>query len=290
LALGIIKCFDSPALQSFTKEVVGTEDLPNAVALTAATVAFARMVGPAIGGLLFVVASPAICFYLNASSFLVSLLALIAIDVGKLYPGTRAPRASGQVAEGLRYVRGKRVLVVTLVAIFVVAAAGYNFQVLLPIVASNALNGGADLYGELMSMLGVGALIGSLFMASRVRPTLLGLAFWCAALAVGEIGLSLSFHRAEAFAAALAMGVASASFTITASSILQINTVDGFRGRVMSLYTTAFFGSGCIGAPVAGGLAQYFGVRVALTVAAIGCLVVASTVTFEAKFGRSGRS
>ena len=154
--LGLVKCFDEPAIQGFVKDRVGSADLPNAVAWTDTISATGRMVGPALGGLVLTTLGTAPGFLVNAATFALVVIVLANLRQGELSPRTPVPRASGQIREGLVYVYTEPVLVATLIVMTVVFTAAYNFQISLALIASETLAGDSQTYGTLLSALGLG--------------------------------------------------------------------------------------------------------------------------------------
>jgi MFS family permease len=160
--LGLVKCFDEPALQGFLKDRVGLADLPNAIAWTNTFKAMGRMVGPALSGLVLNGLGVASGFLINAATFGLVVVTLANLRGAQLSPCTPVPRASGQIREGLRYVSREPVLAVTTFIMTLVFAAAYNFQIFLTLIASDTLAGNSETYGALMSAVGLGAAVGSL--------------------------------------------------------------------------------------------------------------------------------
>lgn len=275
LLVGVINSVDVPARQAFTKELVGREHVANAVALNNGVTTAARMLGPAAGGLLIVATDVSVCFLVNALSFALVVVALLLLNVGALFAGEPVARRPGQIREGLAYVRGNPRLRTVVMLMFLVFTFGYNFQVLLPLLASQTFGGDSSLYGYLMSAMGIGALAGSLFAASQTRTgtraarwtsVLLAMALGAVATAPGPL--------AGAGAAAL-MGATSSLFVVICSSTLQTESEEDVRGRVMSLFSIAFLGTGAIGGPVIGGIAEAFGPRTGFIVGALACVAAA---------------
>jgi len=193
LLLGMTMFIDKPALLAFVKDLVGEADLPNAVALNNAVISSGRMIGPVISGLLIASFGMAPIFFVNAISFGLVVLVLMILDVARLHVTKPAERKPGQVREGLSYIRQDRVLTLTVIAMSVVFVAAYNFQVLVPLLASRMLGGSSELYGVVMSSLGLGAATGSLLIASRVKPGVMMVAVCCGLLSIVHIWLALPF-------------------------------------------------------------------------------------------------
>ena len=266
--LGCVNVFDSPGRQSFTRELVG-EDVANAVALNNAVATGARFVGPAVGGALVASAGIATCFLVNAASYAAVVAALVAIDVNELAIEERIARRRGQVREGLRYVRSRRPLLVVLLMLALTSAFGFNFQVLLPLLADSEFHRGGGTYGLLMSALGFGALLGSLVVAALPPATPRRVAGFAFVVAAALFGLAASPTVAVAVPAAAFLGLSFSLFLASASGSLQVETAAGMRGRVMSLYSIGFLGTAPIGGPAVGAVAEAAGPRAGLLVGAV---------------------
>ena len=273
--LGLNNAFENPARQSFMLELVGPEHLRNAVSLNSVLVNCARAIGPALAGLLIAGVGSGVCFLLNAGSFVAVVASLAGMDPRALNPTPPAPRAGGQLREGLRYVRRTPELAVPLVMMGLVGCLTYEFQVSLPVMASQGLHVGARGFGFMTAAMGVGAVAGGLVMAARGRIGLRPLiASACAfgvsmAAAAGAPGLVI-----ELIALAF-VGGASITFMSTGNSTLQLGSDPVMRGRVMSLWFVAFQGSTPIGGPAIGAVMGALGARAGLAVGAATCLVVA---------------
>lgn len=271
--LGIANTIDMPARQSFLIEMVGRDDLMNAIGLNSAIFNAARALGPAAAGLLIAALGTAVCFFANGLSFLAVLASLFALRMkGPLRAGPPSYRILADAGEALRAVRQTPVLQATILLVAVVSIFGANFNVLVPVFARDELMQGAAGFGFLMSSFGIGALIGaaSLTVLSRSGPK--------PALLLGSgIGLSLfliilGLQRTYAFSA-LMLGLCGwciVAFYGTANTTVQLNVEDRLRGRVMSIYTMAFAGLSPIGSVFAGTVAHWL--RASLTFA-IGGLI-----------------
>jgi MFS family permease len=199
LALGFVNVFDNPARQSFISEMVSPSDLANAVTLNSVAMNMARVFGAALGGVIAAAIGLALCFGCNAISFAAVLISLVAMRKSKLFPAKRVGREKGQVRQGLRYVRGTPELLIPLVMIAVVGTLAWEFQVTLPLMATNVFHGGAAAYGVMASVMGAGAVVGGLISAARPRPR-------ARALCLAAIGWGIAILAAAAAPSARAGG------------------------------------------------------------------------------------
>ncbi|HST39597.1 MAG TPA: MFS transporter, partial [Conexibacter sp.] len=268
-ARGLVLAIDNPARQSFLVELVGSDGVLNAVSLNSALINSARIIGPAIAGVLITTVGVAPCFAVNAVSFLAMVVALRGMDRSALLPSPIAERAPGQVRSALRYVRATPELWIPLGLTAVVGTFTFNFQILLPLMASFTFHGDAGVYATLTTAMGVGAIVGAIANGSRarVRPSLLV----AASLAFGALMLALSAAPSEVLAAIVLVpvGAASVAFSASVNSALQLAVAPAMRGRVMALYSVVFLGSTPFGAPLTGWLAEAYDPRVALLLAGI---------------------
>ncbi|MCG8547577.1 MAG: MFS transporter, partial [Alphaproteobacteria bacterium] len=218
LLLGLTMAVDRPALLAFIKDLVGEEDLPNAVALNNAAISSGRMIGPVTSGLLIASFGMAPSFFINAVSFGLVVLVLLALDTTRLHATEPAERRAGQVRETLSHIRQDRVLLLTVIAMSAVFIAAYNFQVMVPLLAYRVLDGSSELFGLVMSCLGLGAVTGSLLIASWVKPGVTMVALWCGLLAVAHVWLALPLSVPLALAGMFFLGVAAGFFGVTVTS------------------------------------------------------------------------
>ncbi|CUU55572.1 Predicted arabinose efflux permease, MFS family [Parafrankia irregularis] len=266
-AIGLITAVDNPTRQSFVQEMVGAEHLPNAVTLNSVTVNAARVVGPAIAGLVISLIGTSGCFLLNAASFAAVVLALRRMDAGALVPSKPVARAPGQVRSGLAYAMRTTGLRVPLIMMAVVGALAYEFQVVLPLVARETFDGSAATYSLFTGAMGAGAVVGGLFVARRRSVGIAALA-----LASGLFGVVLLLAAAAPtlaleVVALVLVGAASVAFIATGNATVQLSSAPEMRGRVMALWSVAFLGSTPVGGPIAGWVAQTFGARAGLVLA-----------------------
>jgi MFS family permease len=273
--LGLNNAFENPARQSFMLEMVGSESLRNAVSLNSVLVNVARVIGPAVAGLLIATVGEGVCFLVNAASFVAVVASLMTLDRDAIFPSPPSGREPGQLREGLRYVRRTPELGVPLAMMALAGCLAYEFQVTLPVMAREGLHAGAAAYGFMTAAMGVGAVVGGLFVAARGRTGLPTLIVAASAFGVVLLFASLAPNLpVELIALALAGG-ASISFMATANSTLQLNSAPSMRGRVMALWFVAFQGSTPIGGPLVGWVMAAAGARAGLGVGGMTCLLVA---------------
>jgi MFS family permease len=264
LVLGCFSAVETPVRQSFVIEMVGKGQVTNAVALNSMTFNLARIVGPAIAGVLITLIGTGWVFVLNFVSFVGVLTGLALMDASRLHRGTPAPRERGQLLAGLRYVRGRPDLVMLMVLVFLVSTFGMTFFTTLAVAAANVFHQDASGYGLLSTMLAVGTLAGATMAArrsTRGRPRLRmlfigGLVFGALEIVLGVMPTYLAFGLML-----IPIGVALMTFTTTANSTVQLSVTPEMRGRVMGLYMLVFLGGNPIGGPLTGWLADAFGGR-----------------------------
>ena len=274
---GIVLVLDAPARQALTFEMVGADELPNAVALNSSLFNAARVVGPAVGGALVATVGVGACFTLNAVSYVAVLAGLLAMRRQELYPVERPelpPRFLRGTAEALTHVRRTPATLLALTIVFVASTLSFNFNVLLPVLAAQTLAADAGVFGIVTAAFGAGALLGALLAAS------LGRASWKvlvgAVTGFGVAQLALAPQHTAAAAAAL-LFIAGACFTLwtsAANSTVQLSTPGPLRGRVIGLYYFAFNGAGPAGGVLAGWLAARGGTELAFAVSGASALAM----------------
>nr|MBA3809520.1 MFS transporter [Solirubrobacterales bacterium] len=250
--LGLNNAFENPARQAFMLELVGAESLRNAVSLNSVIVNIARMIGPALAGVLIATVGEGPCFLLNAASFAAVVASLISLDRSALRPSPPSPREPGQLRAGLRYVQSSPELAVPLVMMALAGCLAYEFQVTLPVMAREGLHVGATGFGFMTSAMGVGAVFGGLLVAAKGRTGLPTLVASAAAFGVVLVGASLAPNLPVELVALALAGGASIAFMASGNSTLQLAAAPSMRGRVMSLWFVAFQGSTPIGGPLIG--------------------------------------
>jgi MFS family permease len=271
-------------------ELVGSEHLRNAVSLNSTLVNVARVIGPAVGGLLIAGVGVGVCFLVNAASFVAVISSLRRLDTTLLGHVTPAPRARGQLREGFRYVRRSPGLAVPLLMMAAVGCLTYEFQVSLPYMASRGLHVGSGGFGFMTAAMGLGAVVGGLVVATRGRtgtwPLVLSATGFGLAMTLATIAPSLVF----ALGALTLVGAASVSFMSTGNATLQLRSAPEMRGRVMSLWFVSFQGSTPIGGPIVGAVMGTFGARAGLGLGAVTCFVVAALGALAIRSVRATRT
>jgi MFS family permease len=258
--LGCVSAVDNPARQAFVNEIVGAESLHNAIALNSASFNLARLVGPALAGVLVAAVGSGWVFLLNAASYGVTIVALLLMRANEL---RRKDMQEGQVRlrEGVRYVRQHRDLVLVLVLVFGVGTFGLNYQITMALMANQEFDVGAAGFGIMSTALALGALAGSLLAARRVRSSLRLVVVAALVFGVVEVVVGLAPTYVSMLVTLPLAGVCALTFTTASQSYLQSHAAGWVRGRVLGIYTLVFFGGTPVGAPVIGWAAEQFGPR-----------------------------
>ena len=271
-ALGLVNAVDMPTRQAIVMDMVGREDVANAVGLNSAMFNAARIVGPAVAGLVIGAVGVTACFFLNGVSFLAVIAGLLAMREADLRGGARLarPRSLGEVGtnlgEGLRYVRRTPAVLLAVALVGLVSTMGMNFNVLMPAMANDVLHVGAAGFGFLMSAMGLGSLLAALVIAYLGRPRISILLVGAFALGALEAVFAGVRIFPLALLAVFGAGAGAIAMTATANSAIQLAVPDALRGRVLGVYLTVFAGSTPVGGLFAGWLASAFGTPVALAV------------------------
>jgi MFS family permease len=273
--LGLNNAFENPARQAFMLELVGGESLRNAVTLNSVLVNVARVIGPAVAGILIATVGEGPCFLLNAASFAAVVASLVTLDRGAIQPSPPSGHEPGQLREGLRYVRRTPELGVPLAMMALAGALAYEFQVTLPVMARQGLHVGATGFGFMTAAMGVGAVVGGLFVANKGRTGLPTLVLAASAFGVVLLLAGLAPNLPTELVALALAGGASISFMSTGNSTLQLAAAPSMRGRVMSLWFVAFQGSTPIGGPIVGWVMAQAGARAGLGLGGVTCLLTA---------------
>ena len=272
---GITLAFDAPGRQSLTYQMVGPRSLPNAVALNAGLFNGSRVIGPAIAGVVIALAGTGICFVLNAFSFLAVLVALSQLRADEFHQVERDP--SARIVEGMRralaYVRREPQLRAVFTVVAIVSTVGFNFHVLVPLLAADTLHVGPEGFGLLSALFGLGALVGALVTATFREAS--WKLFATGATGFGVLALALAPVDDAVLAGILlfAIGISFTLFTANANALVQLGAPDHLRGRMIGLYLFAFVGLAPVGGLLTGWLADMGGTVLAFSVAGITSLL-----------------
>ncbi|MFD4502218.1 MFS transporter [Streptomyces sp. NPDC058457] len=284
--VGLATVVDNPARQSFVSDMVGPDQLQNAVSLNSANFQSARLVGPAVAGLMITGVGTGWAFLFNGLSFVAPLVGLLLMRARDLHVVQRAPRGKGQLREGLRYVAGRPDLTWTIILIGFIGTFGFNFPVYLSAFADDVFHAGAGSYSLFNTLMAVGSLAGALLAARRGTAKLR--VMLAAAVAFG--GLELVAAAAPSLwlfsLLMVPIGMFGMTVNVTANTTVQMGTDPAMRGRVMSLYMMVFMGGSPIGAPIAGWITDAYGVRAGLAVG--GAIAAAAAVVIGLVLARVG--
>jgi MFS family permease len=282
--LGCAAAFDSPARQTFVSELVEERYLPNAVALNSTSFNAARMIGPAIAGVLIAGVGSGWVFLINALSFVAVLCSLSLLRVGRLQPRHRPAIARGSFAEGFRYVLRRPDLKTILFMLFLVGTFGLNFPIFISTMSVTVFHAGASQYGLLTSMMAAGSVMGALMAASRTKPGIPVLLAGAAIFGIGCAAAALMPSYLLFGIVLVVIGMAAQTFTTSTNSIVQTSTEPGMRGRVIAILLAIALGGTPVGAPIVGWIADTFGPRWALGAgAASGLLAAAVAIVYLAR-------
>jgi MFS family permease len=268
LLLGCVTAFDAPARQTFVSDLVSESELSNAVALNSTSFNAARLIGPALAGLLIAAVGSGWVFVINSVSFIAVILSLHFLHAGQMQRRARAVRTRGSFAEGFRYIWKRPDLKAILLMMFLIGTFGLNFPIFISTMSASIFHGGASQYGVLTSTMAVGSVAGALLAARRSHPRITLL---LAATAVfgGSLALAALMPNRVLFGIVLIVtGISAQTFTTTANSALQLSTEPGMRGRVLAIFLAVALGGTPIGAPIVGWVADSFGPRQSLAIGA----------------------
>jgi MFS family permease len=288
--LGTVNAIDNPTRRAFVIEMVGAEHVSNAVSLSSAMFMAARVIGPAVAGLVVAGAGVSWCFFANGLSYGAAVMAFVLMRRDEFFAVEPVPRRKGQLREGFRYAWSTPALRLPLVLTAVIGTLAFNFQVVLPLLAKQTFGGGAGTLGVLYASMSIGSVIGALVSAHEPRATqrfVLGAAF-----AFGVVLVAAAF--APSFAVELAVlvpvGATGVAFTAMANGVLQTECAPEMRGRVLALFTVAFLGSTPIGGPIIGWVSQLLGPRAGLWVGGVATLAVTGAAIARIRWRREVRA
>lgn len=284
---GCVNAFDTTSRQTFVSDLVGEADLPNAVALNSTSMTTARLIGPAIAGLLIAVVGTGWVFLINAASFLPVIASLFLLRTRNLHsdPPDREKR-TGSILDGFAFVRTRGDLKLVFFMFFLMGTFGYNFPVFISTMSVSVFRASADEYGFLMSMMAIGALSGALLAAGRSRPTIRLLKLSAGSFAVACLAAAFMPNYLLFGLALVAVGTSAQTFSTSANSLVQLSVPASVRGRVMAILLAIALGGTPIGAPIAGYVADAFGARWAMGIgAAAGLVACLWSIVYLRRFG-----
>jgi MFS family permease len=289
-SLGMVSVFDNPTRQTFYMELVGPDNLRNAVTLYSTLVNLARIIGPAIAAAIIAVFGLAPCFIINGISYVAVVIMLGMMNVKELIITPPVPRAKGQIREGFKYVISTPIIGSTLLMMAVIGTFTYEFQVSLPLIAQFTFKGDASSYALLTASMGFGAAVGGIFFASRkgIQP----LKVVSGALLFGLAVLAAAFMPSLVLTGLVLMlvGISSINFSSLGNSMLQLESSPQMRGRVMSFWSIAFLGSTTIGGPIVGWFAEVAGARWGLALGGFAALIATALGAVTLRNVQSGNT
>jgi len=282
LAQGLINAIDNPIRQAFVVEMVGREDLLNAVALNSTAFNSARIIGPSLSGLIIEGIGIAPTLILNAVSFIPVLAALLRMDVNLLHSGRAIMHGTAfqNVKEGLAYAWNSPTILTVLIVVGFIGMFGYNFSLVLPLLARFVLNTGAAGFGSLGSFLGIGSLVAAVVTAYLAQTSMRRMLIGAGAFSIILGVLALSPIYGLSAALLVLLGFAGITFATTSNTLIQLTCPDDLRGRIMSVHVLLFAGSTPIGGFLIGVLSDVLGVQATLVICALLCLVGVALATF----------
>lgn len=276
---GIVMAIDIPARQTFVYEMVGEEELRNAITLNSLIANVARMIGPALGALLIAGVSLEFCFVVNAVSYLASFVALFMFDASTLQKIPRAHKQRGQIRDGLRYVMTNSTAKAIFLAMLLVGLFVSNFAVTLPLLAKYTFNGNADAYALFAGAMGFGSIIGGLISAGHKNANLITLGHVCMMLGAGMCGVALAPSLITAVILLALSGGAMIILTSGANALMLLHTTPEMRGRMNALWTMMFIGTTPIGGPLIGWLSQHSNAQIGFVIGGVAAFVAATAIT-----------
>jgi MFS family permease len=283
--MGCVGIVDTPARQSFVLDMVGHEQAANAVSLNSSINNSARLIGPAVAGVLIATAGTGVAYLLNAATFLAIIVALLSMKDARLSVRTPERRGRGQVLAGFRYVWNTPKIRTALSATLLVSLFSQNFRVTLPLMAANVFHGGPSAYGWLMSFLGIGALIGALICAYLASPTLKKIAIELAGFGLLIIAASVAPSYVLMLILMIGVGAGNTSFNTTSNALVLLTASTNMRGRVLSIRALLSQGSTPIGSLGIGWICDTAGPRVALAVGGIAAVLACLITKFATRDG-----
>jgi MFS family permease len=273
VSFGMVLVFDNPTRQAFVSEMVGREQLKNAITLNSTMTNMARVIGPSFAGILIATVGIGECFIVNAASYLAVLVALYLMHQNELHQAPKSVREPGQIRAGLAYVWSEPKLKSTLLMMLIIGTFAYEFPVILPLFATITLHGGAKTYSVMMSATGIGAIAGGIYTASQATTRETQLVWSAILFGVSILLAALMPNLASVLVVLLAVGALSVLFIALGNTTLQLTAEPNMRGRVMALWMIAFAGTTPIGGPIIGYISDHSNPRVGLAVGGLSAVI-----------------
>ncbi|WP_165414706.1 MFS transporter [Clostridium estertheticum] len=292
LCLGFCNTLDMPTRQAFNVEIVGKDDLMNAIALNSATFNLARIIGPAIGALLMGYLGAGWCFLLNGFSFMAVIYGLVHIEaINYVRKKTSEKGMLKEILDGLKYIKSKSILLETLILISIMGIFVFNYNVLIPVFTKTVLHMQEKTYGILLSSLGAGSLIGALLMSFKSKNGPNKILMIGSSIGIGIMLIFTGISNLYYFTAlSLAVtGIFNMFFSTTANSMLQLNSKDEYRGRVMSVYSLVFAGFTPLGSLLSGFVAEKYGADTCFILSGISAIILILLLVTWAKLRENGK-
>lgn len=275
IAFGFVNVIDNPTRQAFVIEMVGSDNVKNAVTLNSTMVNGARVIGPSMAGILIATAGVGVCFIANALSYIAVLIALRAMQAKELYPAPKASKKAGQVMEGLKYVWYEPTLKATLIMMFIVGTFAYEFPVIFPLFATGVLHGDASTYSAMMIATGIGAIGGGLYTASHAASHRNELVWTACLFGISIMVAAFMPSYWSVMITLVVVGALSVLFVALGNTTLQLTSSPSMRGRVMSLWAIAFLGTTPIGGPIVGFISSRTNPRIGLALGGLSAIIAA---------------
>jgi MFS family permease len=272
---GFINVFNQPTIQTFVREMVGKENLANAVSLNATEMNLARAIGPSIAGILAATLGLGFCFLIDGLSYALVIYALSRMNLSELHPAPRIAAAKGQLMAGLRYVRATPALFNLIIMMALIGTFTYEFSVILPLLSEKTHHTGSSGFAALTAAMGVGSVIGGLYAASNRHGTMTKVAVTALGFGIAVLLVAAAPSIHLAVAGMLIVGFFSINFTSLTNVSLQLGSRPDMQGRVMALYSVAFLGTTPIGGPLQGWIGEHAGARWSLVVGGMAAVIAA---------------
>ncbi len=273
---GTVSAIDNPTRQTFVMEMVGPDDISNAVTLNSVVINAARAIGPAAAGIMIATVGVGACFIVNAASYLAVVLAIMLVRRSELYPATRSTRAPRQLREGFQYVWNTPTLRTTIVMLAIIGTFTYEFATTLPLLAEFTFHSGATGLAVMSSLMGIGAVAGGLVVAASGPPIPRRLVAVTTAFGASVTALSAMPTITLAYVVLPIVGAASVGLVALSNATLQLNSEPRLRGRVMALFSMSLLGTTPIGGPIVGWIGEHVDPRVSVLIGGVAALVAAA--------------